>query len=163
MVPGKKMEINEGIRFLEGKGKIDIPLKKKEESKTIAASPAVAGSPAGGPFKTRCTVEERGKSRVFTVTVEPLGQAERSATSTTNASPRKTNGTPVFSTFAGKVDVVDILVKEGDTIHKGQVIAQVEAMKAKHDIKAQQEGIVNTVLVTIGDEIDSSQPILILE
>ena len=33
MVPGKKMEANEGIRLLTGKAKIDIPLKKKEEPK----------------------------------------------------------------------------------------------------------------------------------
>ncbi|UCD94687.1 MAG: biotin attachment protein, partial [Candidatus Zixiibacteriota bacterium] len=32
MVPGKKMELNEGIRLLTGKSKIDIPLKKKEEA-----------------------------------------------------------------------------------------------------------------------------------
>ena len=35
MVPGKKMELNEGIRLLTGQGKIDIPLKKKEEPKKV--------------------------------------------------------------------------------------------------------------------------------
>ena len=33
MVPGKKLEINEGIRLLSGKPRIDIPLKKKEEDR----------------------------------------------------------------------------------------------------------------------------------
>ncbi|RQV98786.1 biotin attachment protein, partial [bacterium] len=31
MVPGKNMELNEGIRLLQGRPKIDLPLKKKEE------------------------------------------------------------------------------------------------------------------------------------
>ena len=33
MVPGKKMEVNEGIKLLTNKAKIDIPLKKVEEPK----------------------------------------------------------------------------------------------------------------------------------
>jgi len=36
-------------------------------------------------------------------------------------------------------------------------------MKAKHDIKSQEEGIVSSVFIEIGDEIDSSQPILTIE
>ena len=42
-------------------------------------------------------------------------------------------------------------------------MAQVEAMKAKHDIKSQEEGIVSAVLIEIGDEIDSSQPLMTIE
>ena len=41
-----------------------------------------------------------------------------------------------------------------------RLVAQVEAMKAKHDIKAQKNGIVSAIMVEIGDEIDSSKPIL---
>jgi len=33
-------------------------------------------------------------------------------------------------------------------------------MKAKHDIKSQISGTVETIFIKIGDEIDSSQPIL---
>ena len=72
MVPGKKMELNEGIKLLTGKGKIDIPLKKKEEpapATTTAAAPVVA-APAG-PVTSTCKVEEGGKVRTFVVTVEP--------------------------------------------------------------------------------------------
>ena len=66
----------------------------------------------------------------------------------------------MFSTFAGLVEVVDILVGVGDAVSKGQVIAAVEAMKAKHDIKSPQDGRVASVGVRIGDEIDSTRPIL---
>ena len=54
------------------------------------------------------------------------------------------------------------MVKEGDRVEKGQAVAAVEAMKAKHDIRAPQNGVVSSVAVQIGDEIDSSKPILTL-
>jgi biotin carboxyl carrier protein len=40
------------------------------------------------------------------------------------------------------------------------VVAAVEAMKAKHDIKAPCSGIVTTINAKIGEELDSSKPIL---
>jgi biotin carboxyl carrier protein len=70
------------------------------------------------------------------------------------------NGTPIYSTFAGAVEVVDIKVNVGDSVSKGQVIAQVEAMKAQHDIKSPKDGKVETVHVAIGDEVDSTKPIV---
>ncbi|MBU2624692.1 MAG: acetyl-CoA carboxylase biotin carboxyl carrier protein subunit, partial [candidate division Zixibacteria bacterium] len=74
--------------------------------------------------------------------------------------PMSGNGTKVHSTFAGLVEVVDILVQVGDSVAKGSVVAAVEAMKAKHDIKAPCDGKVASIDVRIGDEIDSSKPIM---
>ena len=42
----------------------------------------------------------------------------------------------------------------------GVVVAAVEAMKAKHDIKSTIAGKVTAIHVAIGDEIDSSKPIM---
>ena len=55
---------------------------------------------------------------------------------------------------------MDILKRVGDTVREGDVVAAVEAMKAKHDIRSPHAGEVTGVHVAIGDEIDSSQPIL---
>ncbi|MBN2227529.1 MAG: biotin attachment protein [candidate division Zixibacteria bacterium] len=171
MVPGKKMELNEGIRLLTGNAKIDVPLKKKEEPKPDAA-PAPAAVPAApavpsGPVTTRCVVAEGGTTRTFTVTLEPIGAQAASASVATAApaaapAPAAANGTPVHSTFAGFVEVVDIMVKVGETVPRGHVVAAVEAMKARHDIKAPIDGRVAEIHVRIGDEIDSSKPILTL-
>ena len=173
MVPGKKMELNEGIRLLTGKGKIDIPLKQTGEESTAAPATKTSAAPAlaSGPISTRCTVEEKGKKRSFLITVEPVNGAPTSsigaAAPATSAAPAaapapapNAEARPVFSTFAGKVDVADILVKVGETISEGHVVAEVEAMKAKHEIKSQIAGTVATIDVAIGDEIDSSQPII---
>ena len=165
MVPGKKMEINEGIRFLTGKGKIDIPLKPKEQPKAESAAPVVAAAPVPAinqTIKTTCLVEENGKTRTFTVTIAPAGQNMVQSAEAIPPPSSKGGSTPVFSSFSGQVDVVDILVKTGDRVSKGAVVAHVEAMKAKHDIKAPVDGIIERINVSIGDEIDSSKPILVI-
>jgi pyruvate carboxylase subunit B len=162
MVPGKKMELNEGIRLLTGNSKIDIPLKKKkEEAPAAPAAPVAAAAPAiTGPTTTRCTVEENGTMRTFVVTLEPATAAKDAAAAPAAAPAAPAGGTTVHSTFAGSVEVVDILVKEGDQVGVGVVVAAVEAMKAKHDIKSPVAGKVTAIHVKIGDEIDSSNPIM---
>ncbi len=163
MVPGKKMELNEGIRLLTGKPRIDIPFKKKTEDapKPASATPAAAPAALTGPVTTVCTVTENNVSRTFTVTVAPAGESPGTAAAPEpQPSGGPAQGTPVHSTFAGQVDVSDIKVKVGDTITKGQVVANVEAMKAQHDILAPVGGRVAAVHVAIGDEIDSTQPLL---
>ncbi len=164
MVPGKKIELNEGIRLLTGKAKIDIPLKKKaEEPKAAAPGPAAAptiGPAISGPVTSRCVVEENGGRRTFTVTVEPINVSGAAVATALAEQPPSTNGTPIYSTFAGQVEVVDIKVKVGDSVTKGQVVAQVEAMKAQHDIKTPIPGKVTSIHVAIGDEVDSTNPIL---
>ncbi|NOR14939.1 MAG: biotin attachment protein, partial [Candidatus Aminicenantes bacterium] len=166
MVPGKKLELNEGIRLLSGKPRIDIPLKKKEEEKGAPPpAPAVpVSTPAlAGPMTTICTVTENNVSRTFTVTVEPASSTapNPSAPPPAQAAPAPAAaGTPVFSTFAGSVEVSDIKVKLNDAVTKGQVVANVEAMKAQHDIQSPVEGKVTAIHVGIGDEIDSTQPIM---
>jgi len=169
MVPGKKMETNEGIRLLTGNPKIDIPLKKKDQPGTAAAAAPAAAGPVnrlGGPVTSRVTVKENGTTRTFSVTVEPEGNgaggamAAPGAGATATATASRGGGEAVFSTFAGQVEVVDILKQVGDPVAEGDVVAAVEAMKAKHDIRSPHAGTVATVQVAIGDEIDSSQPIM---
>jgi pyruvate carboxylase subunit B len=161
MVPGKKMEANEGMRLLTGKAKIDIPLKKKAEPiKDEKPKAQVPETFIAGPIKSKCVVEENGRIRTFVVTTEPIttgGGAQAAQV------VESTAGEPVFHAFAGSVDVADILVKKGDNVTKGQVVAQIEAMKAKHDIKSPINGVVDKINVNIGDEIDSSTPLVIIK
>ena len=135
MVPGKKMELNEGIRLLTGNAKIDVPLKKKEAPAAPRPPQPRAATPrptaaSTGPVTTRCTVEEKGHRRTFTVTLEPVstgavsaarrcGPARPRGPAAVEAKPSD-NGSPVYSTFAGTVEVVDILVKRRRRGHEGQ-------------------------------------------
>ena len=56
--------------------------------------------------------------------------------------------------------MIDILVKVGDQVCEGAVVASIEAMKAQHDIKAPCAGTVTSVDVRIGEEIDATKSIL---
>ena len=168
MVPGKKMEANEGIRLLTGKAKIDIPLKKKEESiKDEKPKAHVPETFITGPIKSKCVVEENGRIRTFVVTTEPITTGNTAQVASVSQqivqSAESAVGEPIFHAFGGSVDVADILVKQGDMVKKGQVVAQVEAMKAKHDIKSPKEGVIDKINVNIGDEIDSSTPLVIIK
>lgn len=170
IVPGKNMELNEGIRLLTGRAKIVLPLKEKEAPKE-ATKPAAAASAAPaltGPVTTNVSVVEGGTTRRFAVTIEPAagaGAAPAAPASPAAASaPAAAAGgtTPVFSPFEGKTELVEINVKVGDAVTEGQVIAAVEAMKAKHDVKAPCSGTVATIEAELGADVEAGQPILTL-
>lgn len=166
MVPGKKMETNEGIKLLTNKAKIDVPLKKKEEivkeekPKELHKEPVISG-----PIKSKCVVEENGRIRTFIVTSEVINTTvtQTGHKPEQNKQPsQETKSTPVYHPFEGIVQVVDILVHEGDNVQVGQTLAFVEAMKAKHHIKSQVNGTVLKVNAKIGDEVNSSTPLMII-
>jgi len=166
MVPGKKMAANEGLKFLLGNGKVDVPLKKKEEPKAAevkAAAPAAVQA-ITGPVTSKCIVKEGKATRTFMVTIEASGAAASAAPAAAAAAPAAAPAggeeEAVYSSFAGSVDLVDILVAVGDTVTEGQAVAQVEAMKATHDIKTLVEGVVSAVNAKIGDEVDATTPIV---
>ncbi|MBU1638744.1 biotin attachment protein, partial [bacterium] len=173
MVPGKNMELNEGIRLLSGKPKIDLPLKKKEEPAAPAAAPAAAApAPAAtalpaGPITTLCDVAENGTTRRFKVTIEiPGGSAVPAAApalSPAAAAPAPSvNGktVDVYSPFEGEAPLVELHVKVGDRVTQGQVLGAVEAMKANHNFKAPVAGTVAELFAGIGDDVASGKPIL---
>ena len=51
-------------------------------------------------------------------------------------------------------------MKIGDAVTEGQVVAAVEAMKAKHDVKAPCAGQVASIDAEIGADIESGQSIM---
>ena len=119
IVPGKDMELNEGIRFLTGHARINLPLKPTEPAPAPAAAPAATAAPSATPVApvvpavpdggvveraapaawteavtTTCTVVEGGTTRTFRVTVEPP-RSSGGATGTPPAAASSTGpGTP---------------------------------------------------------------------
>ena len=59
--------------------------------------------------------------------------------------------------------VVSVLVAEGDTVHAGQQVAVMEAMKMEHVIKATVSGIVRGVTVAEGDVIIEGHALVYVE
>ena len=157
IVPGKDMELNEGIRLLSGRPRIALPLKEKAAAaKAPAGAPApAAAAPPATPVTTTCEVTEGEVTRTFRITIG-------SADATAAAQPPGGSTISVHSPFEGRVEVVEIRVKVGEKVSKGQVVAAVEAMKAKHDVKAPAHGTVASIEVSLGSEVAGSDPILTL-
>ena len=82
------------------------------------------------------------------------------------AAPKTETGAPVVTKqpTASKKDgvksplpgvILDIKVKEGDTVKRGQTIIILEAMKMENEIVAPQDGTVASVNVNKGDTVNS--------
>lgn len=60
-------------------------------------------------------------------------------------------GKPVTSPLPGVI--IEVSVKEGDTVAAGQKVAVLEAMKMENDIQADRAGVVTKINVSKGDSI----------
>jgi len=49
--------------------------------------------------------------------------------------------------------IIDVCVKEGDTVKKGQKIAVIEAMKMENEILAESDGTVTAIYVSKSDSV----------
>lgn len=158
IVPGKNMELNEGIRLLEKRSKITLPLKKEESGNQKTNSITT-------PTKTSVTVTEGNNTRTYEVVIEPPASSKSPTTPNQTAATQSNGGQTkdIFSPFEGNVEVVEVNVKAGDAVTQGQVVAAVEAMKAKHDVKAPCAGRVTAVHASIGNEVSAGKPIMTIE
>lgn len=59
--------------------------------------------------------------------------------------------------------ILDIKVKEGDTVKKGQLIVILEAMKMENNINADKDGVVSAIKVGKGDSVLEGTDLIIIE
>ena len=71
-----------------------------------------------------------------------------------------TNGINVAAPISGKV--LDVRVKVGDTIKKGQVVAIIEAMKLENEVPATAAGTVKEIKVSKGSNVTSGEVLIVL-
>ncbi|BAO43984.1 dihydrolipoyl dehydrogenase [Thiolapillus brandeum] len=62
-----------------------------------------------------------------------------------------------------EVEVIEVLVKPGDTIEKEDSIITLESDKASMEIPSPESGVVKEVRVSVGDRISQGSPLLLLE
>ena len=60
-------------------------------------------------------------------------------------------------------DVVNVLVKEGDTITKDQAIIEIETDKATIEVPSSVEGKITKLLVKTGDKVKVGATILMID
>jgi len=71
--------------------------------------------------------------------------------------PSNTSGVRVTAPLPGKV--LSIAVKSGQAISRGDELCVIEAMKMANSIKAQREGTIREILVTVGDSVPFGAPL----
>lgn len=110
----------------------------------------------------------------YTVEMDkPVKAAPKPVTRPASA-PKTSTGAPVvarpaaISTKSGIKSplpgvILDIKVKEGDTVKKGQLIAILEAMKMENNINADKDGVVSAVKVNKGDSVLEGTDLIIIE
>ena len=110
----------------------------------------------------------------YTVEIDkPVKAAPKPVTRPASA-PKTSTGAPVVARPAATSSksgiksplpgiILDIKVKEGDTVKKGQLIAILEAMKMENNINADKDGVVSAVKVNKGDSVLEGTDLIIIE
>lgn len=93
--------------------------------------------------------------------VQKLAQAPAAAVASTGSATTTTPapkaaapagaGKPVTSPLPGVI--IEVAVKEGQTVKAGQKVAVLEAMKMENEIQAPADGTVTAILVNKGDSV----------
>ena len=61
------------------------------------------------------------------------------------------------------VEVIEVLVKPGDTVAQDQSLITVESDKASMEIPSSAAGVVKEMRVKLGDKVSQGSPLLVLE
>ena len=59
--------------------------------------------------------------------------------------------------------VLDINIKAGDKVKKGDVLMILEAMKMKNRLKAPYDGVIKSIRVTTGTRVKKGEPLIEME
>ena len=136
--------------ILENAGGVKLAENEKEEL-LLELFPAVAKD-----YLTKVKTERWAATKPAEAPVAEEKKAEEAAKPTP-----KVAGKSVAAPLPGKV--VELCVKEGDTVKAGQKIAVLEAMKMENDIVSDYSGVVRQIVVAVGDTLQEGQAILVVE
>jgi pyruvate carboxylase subunit B len=109
---------------------------------------------ASGPGKRKLYLSLDGMPQE--VVFESLNEYAAAA----GGSGRKQATDPGHVTTAMPGNVVDVLVKEGDTVAAGQAVMITEAMKMETEIHTSVDGTVQAVYVTKGDRVTPGEVLI---
>lgn len=102
--------------------------------------------------------------KVYEVELEKVTEADGNIETTSAPSAPKTveaGDNTVNSPLQGKIFKLPVSV--GDVVKSGDVVAVIEAMKMESEVQTSRNGTVKEILVSVGNEVDSNQPLIVIE
>ena len=108
------------------------------------------------------TVDEKGNGGTSAAPAAPAAKAAAPAATPAPAQKASQAGNiSVTAPMPGKI--LSIKVKEGDSVHSGDVLLVLEAMKMENDIVAPKDGTVVSINTKVGDSVESGAVLVSLE
>ena len=144
---------DKGITFLKGEAKIGVRYKEKPAVKVTSGDFNVTVD--GKDYRASLDGDKvivNGKA--FNISVAPAGQA--------TAKPAAAGGVGAEVKSPVPGTLTKLLVKEGDTIKKGQQIAILEVMKMESPVPSPADGVVGKIAVHQGEQVVTGQLLMTL-
>ena len=98
---------------------------------------------------------------VKTVKGEVAAKAEAPKATPAAAPAASGKGEAVLAPMQG--NILNVMVKVGDSVKAGQTIIILEAMKLENEIKAPRDGVVSSIAVSKGQAVNNKAVLLTLE
>ncbi len=121
----------------------DVAVEEVGTSSASVSAPAPAAAPAAAPAPVAAAVPEKESAP---------------AAASVPAAPVVAGGKPVLCPMPGSI--VNVMVKPGDAVKKGNVLLILEAMKMENEIQAAADGTVASVEVQKGDNVNADDVLL---
>ena len=106
--------------------------------------------------------------KVYEVELEAVSEQAGSIVAEQKAAPATAPAAPVANGAGQEVvapmqgTILDVKVKAGDAVKKGQVVAILEAMKLENEVVSPFDGVVKNVLVSKGQKVNNGDKLLIV-
>jgi len=164
-----EVDLERGVLHWKGR---EVPVKvvqdgfARVELEIAGEKFIVEGWPPGNPLPPGPTSVngERYSATLVRSSASPVGKgptlSPKPAAPPTPGSRASGEGTPVLPPMPGRV--VEIRVRVGEDVAKGQVLLVLEAMKMRNEVAAPVTGTVAAVHVTVGANVRAGEPMVLL-
>lgn len=102
--------------------------------------------------------------KLFEVALEAVseesGTIKQESVSVPTSAPTSSNGAKIVAPIAGRL--LEVKVKVGDKVSKGQVVAVIEAMKLENEVPSTAEGTVVEIKCNVGASVNNNDVLIVL-
>jgi acetyl-CoA carboxylase biotin carboxyl carrier protein len=134
---------------------------KKESAPVIMTAPARAVSPVDGAGNAAVNAASLSASSISAAAiVNAVGASEATAGKVLSPDMEEIKA-PLLGTFYANKDA--LLIKVGDTVRKGDVLCNIEAMKMFNEVLSNVDGVVSDILVRDGELVEYNQTLFIIK